>query len=135
MTRPKSATAIDAASLPSEDAQQAYESLMLTAPFGYLLVDRHGVIQNINERAARMIGLPRQSLLGVPFMPFVSESDRETVSENCRVRTSSSRDGMRVSCAHAMPRRSAAGIARPAAQRCTFSTYFLLSTFHFLLLP
>src|SRR5262245_13257137 len=81
VTRPRAATAIHPA--PVSPAA-SYESLIRTAPFGYLLLNRSGVIQEVNDRAARMIGLPRQRLLGTPFTRFIADSDRETFNDSAR---------------------------------------------------
>ena len=53
---------------------QRYADLYDLAPTGYVSFDRSGRIEEINLTAAQLFGLPRERLIGMPFMVFVTLS-------------------------------------------------------------
>jgi PAS domain S-box-containing protein len=54
---------------------QRYADLYDFAPTGYVSFDRSGRIEEINLTAAQLFGMPRQRLIGMPFMVFVASQD------------------------------------------------------------
>jgi PAS domain S-box-containing protein len=54
---------------------QRYADLYDLAPTGYVSFDRSGRIEEINLTAAQLFGIPRERLIGMPFMVFVSRED------------------------------------------------------------
>src|SRR5215472_5748717 len=58
-----------------DHAVQRYADLYDLAPTGYVSFDRSGRIEEINLTAARLFGIPRERLIGMPFMVFVSRED------------------------------------------------------------
>src|SRR5262245_23793806 len=61
--------------LAREAAIQRYEELYDFAPTGYVSFDRSGRIAEINLTAARLFGLSRHHLLGMPFAVLVWRED------------------------------------------------------------
>src|SRR5439155_8625741 len=57
-------------------SQERYSRLYDTAPIGYTSLNEKGVICEINATAARMLGLLRTQLIGMPFSQFVSSKDQ-----------------------------------------------------------
>ena len=53
-----------------------YFELFNLAPVGYGLLDLHGVIREVNEAAARLLGEPAARLVGRPLVSFVAAPDR-----------------------------------------------------------
>src|SRR5215831_17625089 len=60
-----------------DHAVQRYADLYDLAPTGYVSFDRSGRIQEINLTAAQLFRIPRERLIGMPFMVFVSREDTE----------------------------------------------------------
>jgi len=60
-----------------DHAVQRYSDLYDLAPTGYVSFDRSGRIEEINLTAAQLFGIPRERLIGMPFMVFVSREDTE----------------------------------------------------------
>ena len=58
-----------------DHATQRYADLYDLAPNGYVSFDRSGRIEEINLTAAHLFGMPRDRLIGMPFMVFVSRQD------------------------------------------------------------
>src|SRR5262249_3473738 len=58
-----------------DHAVQRYADLYDLAPTGYVSFDRSGRIQEINLTAAQLFRIPRERLIGMPFMVFVSRED------------------------------------------------------------
>ena len=54
---------------------QRYSDLYDFAPNGYVSFDRSGRIAEINLTAAQLFGLPRERIIGMPFVVFVSRDD------------------------------------------------------------
>src|ERR671918_1017126 len=53
-----------------------YRDLFEHAPYGYLVTDVHGVIEEANQAAAALLGLEAWLLGGKPFLLFIDEEDR-----------------------------------------------------------
>jgi PAS domain S-box-containing protein len=58
-------------------AVQRYADLYDLAPTGYVSLNRSGRIEEINLTAAQLFGIPRERLIGMPFMVFVAREDTE----------------------------------------------------------
>ena len=58
-------------------AVQRYADLYDLAPTGYVSFNRSGRIEEINLTAARLFGIPRERLIGMPFMIFVARNDTD----------------------------------------------------------
>lgn len=58
--------------------RQRYHDLFELAPDGYLVTDRHGVIQEANRAAAALLAIKHHYLIGKPITSFVVQSDRPT---------------------------------------------------------
>jgi PAS domain S-box-containing protein len=54
-----------------------YADLYDFAPVGYVTLDPQGVIDEVNLTAARLLGVPRKSILRTPFTLFVAPEDRQ----------------------------------------------------------
>jgi PAS domain S-box-containing protein len=62
-----------------ELSRERYAVLYDLAPVGYLTLDRHGVIQDINLTGAAMLGEKRAAILGRPLQVFAAKADRRAV--------------------------------------------------------
>src|SRR5262245_56258156 len=60
-----------------DHATQRYADLYDLAPTGYVSFNRSGRIEEINLTAARLFGIPRERLIGMPFMIFVTRNDTD----------------------------------------------------------
>src|SRR5262249_4745849 len=60
-----------------DHAIQRYADLYDFAPTGYVSFDRSGRVEEINLTAAQLFGMPRERLIGMPFMVFVAREDTE----------------------------------------------------------
>jgi two-component system cell cycle sensor histidine kinase/response regulator CckA len=58
-----------------EEVHQHYADLYDFAPVGYLILDRNGVIQEINQTAATLVGRKRRHLLGKSLSALVAKHD------------------------------------------------------------
>ena len=59
-----------------ETERDQYRDLFEAAPAAYLVTDRVGVIQQANRRAAGLLGVAQQFLVGRPLAMFVAGEDR-----------------------------------------------------------
>jgi len=59
-----------------ERQRHRYLSLFEEAPFGYLVTDEHGVIEDANRAAGGLLNLPPWHLEGKPVFVFLAEPDR-----------------------------------------------------------
>jgi PAS domain S-box-containing protein len=59
-----------------ETERDQYLELLEAAPAAYLITDRVGVIQQANRRAAGLLGVAQQFLVGRPLAMFVVAEDR-----------------------------------------------------------
>src|SRR5438045_6538370 len=62
-----------------EESRDRFIELYDFAPNGYLTLDGHGVVLQINLTGAGLIGKPRQAIEGLPLLAFVARSDRPRV--------------------------------------------------------
>jgi PAS domain S-box-containing protein len=58
-----------------EEANDRYVELYELAPVGFLSLDQHGCIREINKRAAQMLAFPVSWLIDKPFVVFVARHD------------------------------------------------------------
>jgi PAS domain S-box-containing protein len=56
-------------------ALRRYADLYDLAPTGYVSFERSGRIEEINLTAAQLDGMPRDRLIGMPFMTFIARED------------------------------------------------------------
>lgn len=59
-----------------EEARDRFDQLFNVAPVGYLVLDDHGVILQVNETFAGMVGLPVRKIHGQSLSNFLSPDDR-----------------------------------------------------------
>lgn len=67
-----------------ETSRQRYLDLFDYAPVGYLLLDRHGVIHELNIRGAELLGRARGGLMGKPLWLYVDATCRDQLSAHLR---------------------------------------------------
>ncbi|UOQ64598.1 sensor histidine kinase [Hymenobacter volaticus] len=65
----------------AETARLEYVNLYDFAPIGYLTLDTHGTIQQLNLNAAQLLGDVRQKLMRLRLALFVAEQDRVEFSD------------------------------------------------------
>jgi len=70
--------ALAAARLTAEAERQRYQELFDFAPVGYLVTDPDGVIQEANQAAAALLGVPQPRLLDRPLTGFIAEEERQS---------------------------------------------------------
>jgi two-component system, cell cycle sensor histidine kinase and response regulator CckA len=63
--------------LELENSYMKYFDLYDLAPIGYVTIDRHGLIREINLAGAELLGRDRRRLDGVVFARFVTQSSRD----------------------------------------------------------
>jgi PAS domain S-box-containing protein len=59
-----------------EAERRRYQEFFELAPGGYLVTDPAGIIQEANQRAAALLNVSEQALIGKPLVLFVAEVDR-----------------------------------------------------------
>jgi PAS domain S-box-containing protein len=59
-----------------EVQRHRYLHLFEHAPYGYLITDLHGVIEEANQAAATLLGVDPWALRGKPLLFFIAEADR-----------------------------------------------------------
>jgi PAS domain S-box-containing protein len=64
-----------------EHARDRYADLYDFAPIGYMSMDQHGKIAEINLAGAALLGRPRQNLISQPLASMLSATDREVFRE------------------------------------------------------
>jgi two-component system, NarL family, invasion response regulator UvrY len=69
--------ALVAARLTAEAERQRYQELFDFAPDGYLVTDADGIIQEANQAAAVLLGVPQPRLLDKPLVSFIAEEGRQ----------------------------------------------------------
>jgi PAS domain S-box-containing protein len=65
-----------AARLVAESERQRYQELFDFAPYGYLVTDAAGTIQEANRAVATLLSVPQDFLVGKPLVGFVTDKDR-----------------------------------------------------------
>src|SRR5262245_39229616 len=63
-----------------EEARDRFAALYDFAPIGYVSLDAHGVITEINLTGAAMLGKPRAFLINLPFSAVVVREHRDILS-------------------------------------------------------
>lgn len=58
-----------------ETERQHYQELFEFAPDGYLITDNHGIIQEANDNAAKLLGVRRDFLIGKPVILYISKHE------------------------------------------------------------
>lgn len=58
-----------------ETERQHYQELFEFAPDGYLITDPHGIAEEANENAAKLLGVRRDFLVGKPLIVYVSKHE------------------------------------------------------------
>jgi len=76
-----------------EESRDRYADLFDFAPVGYLTLDSHGVIREINMTAAGMLARERHYLIGLPFIHFIATTDQRKFL-NHRTQSKSERRSM-----------------------------------------
>jgi PAS domain S-box-containing protein len=61
-----------------------YADLYDFAPVGYVTLDPQGLINEVNLTGARLLGVPRDSLLHKPFILFIAPGDRRAFHAHLR---------------------------------------------------
>ena len=61
-----------------ENQRHRYLLLFDEAPFGYLVTDSQGIIEEANRAAAAMLGIPQQHLAGKPVLVYLQPQDRSS---------------------------------------------------------
>lgn len=61
-----------------ETERQRYQELFEFAPYGYLITDIAGTIQEANHVAAKLLNVSQRFLVGKPLLVFVAEDERQT---------------------------------------------------------
>jgi PAS domain S-box-containing protein len=67
-----------------ERSRTRYADLYDFAPVAYLTLDRHGLIQEANLKAAELLGVSRRSLIKTPFSLYVAQPSRNIFADICR---------------------------------------------------
>jgi PAS domain S-box-containing protein len=67
-----------------EEARDLFIDLYDFAPTGYLTLDAHGVILQLNLTAATILGKPRQAIEGGPLLGFIAPGQRRNLLEYLR---------------------------------------------------
>ncbi|HEX9941242.1 MAG TPA: ATP-binding protein [Thermoanaerobaculia bacterium] len=63
-----------------ERQRHGYLRLFDEAPFGYMVTDSHGIVEEVNQQAATLMGFVQALLPGKPFLLYVVREDRGIVS-------------------------------------------------------
>jgi PAS domain S-box-containing protein len=58
-----------------EQERQHYQELFELAPDGYLVTDMYGIIKEVNENAARLMGRRRDFIIGKPVIVYVANGE------------------------------------------------------------
>src|SRR5262245_19230941 len=67
-----------------EETRDRFVELYDFAPNGYMTLDEHGIVLQINLTGAAMIGKDRRAIEGMPLLGFVSTADRPQVLDLLR---------------------------------------------------
>ena len=67
-----------------EETRDRYANLYDYAPVGYMTLDEHGVVLEINLTGAGLLGMERFNIVGQPFASRLSSSGIKTFSEHLR---------------------------------------------------
>ena len=67
-----------------EELRHQYSDLYDFAPIGYFILDKNGLIYNVNLTGAAMIGIERALLIKKPFHLYVAEDFKDSFYLHCR---------------------------------------------------
>ena len=67
-----------------ERSRSRYADLYDFAPVAYITLDRNGLVQEANLKAAELLGLSRKALINSPFFLFIAEPFRGPFRASCR---------------------------------------------------
>jgi PAS domain S-box-containing protein len=67
-----------------EESRDRYADLYDFAPVGYMTLDAHGLIEEINLTATTLLGRARGRLIGTPFRAYVTAADGTAFLEHLR---------------------------------------------------
>jgi PAS domain S-box-containing protein len=59
-----------------EAERQHYQELFEFAPGGYLITDLHGIAHEVNNNAAKLLGVSREFLVGKPLILYISKHEQ-----------------------------------------------------------
>jgi PAS domain S-box-containing protein len=62
-----------------ETQRHRYRHLFEHAPYGYLVTDVNGVVEEANQAAVELLGVAAWALEGKPFLLFIEEGDRQAL--------------------------------------------------------
>jgi PAS domain S-box-containing protein len=65
-----------------EKSRDRYSDLYNFAPLGYVSLDGHGIIREINHTGADLLGVERPLLLDTPFISYVIEKDKRLLLDH-----------------------------------------------------
>ena len=68
-----------------EESRDRFADLYDFAPNGYLTLDTHGVIKEINYTAAQMLGMNKRTALNLPFVNFIAKEHFKEYLTNLRL--------------------------------------------------
>ncbi|MBC7837784.1 MAG: PAS domain S-box protein [Nitrospiraceae bacterium] len=89
----------------NEKLRQARTEGYDTSPAGQLTLDTHGKIVEANLRAARLVGIDREKLIGQPFIRFVAQDSQDIFHWHCQKIL---KTGVRQSCEMQLQKKSGA---------------------------
>ena len=89
----------------NEKLRQARTEGYDTSPAGQLTLDTHGKIVEANLRAARLVGMDREKLIGQPFIRFVAQDSQDIFHWHCQKIL---KTGVRQSCEMQLQKKSGA---------------------------
>jgi PAS domain S-box-containing protein len=72
------------AQIELEEARNRYSELYDFAPFGYLTMDTHGEILEVNLRACTLLGMSRKDVMRCPLSRFIAPGDADTFHRHCQ---------------------------------------------------
>lgn len=58
-------------------SEERFRELYDEAPFGYHVIDTHGLILSVNRTECELLGYSRDEMLGVPIFDFIDAAERE----------------------------------------------------------
>lgn len=67
-----------------EQASQYYADLYFRAPFAYLILDKNGLVLDLNEGAAVLLGVQPSALRHAPFVHCVTQEDQRAFLDHMR---------------------------------------------------
>jgi PAS domain S-box-containing protein len=67
-----------------EESRKRYLDLYDLAPIGYFVLDQKGTIVELNLTGARLLGLPRNQIIGTPFAFFVDREGMHPLNQHLK---------------------------------------------------